>query len=589
MEELPACHIPSQQKGRIAMQTADHVVPAPIVPPPNFRVIWEDPADERLLWGQNSSIESDPITPMSACILTEASTPSFNLAAETYGGTHRTRSRRINTYHYYAGVPVTTVPEELEALSQRSQARVETAMARLGDWWRQELLPEIAQHLAAWDGFDLRGASLPALLAHLEETVARMRRVWEIELLLAWPHLAAPSMFEELYKDLFGAEAALESYQLLQGFDNKTLETDRALWHLGRMALSIPEVRALLGERVAADVLPALDELSVSLPRVRVFLTELRTFLQEYGQRDYTRHELAEPGWLEDPTPVIRNLQAYITLPDRDLQLEMAELIAEREERIAGARERLQGYPSPVVERFEFLLKAAQEANIIAEDHNFWIDGRSLYHVRRVLLEWGCRLASAALIEQPNDVFYLTLDELRGIGRAMAGDFSPGDQHRLVAARQAEMAYYRTIVPPPLLGTWPTDQQAPITPMARAFGRFLGMPQQQDTDPRLIRGNAGSAGLVRGPAKVLATPAEGDKLRQGDVLVARSTAPAWTPLFATAAAIVTDAGGVLSHCAVVAREYRLPAVVGTGVATTRIQDGQMLEVDGTAGIVRILS
>ena len=80
---------------------------------------------------------------------------------------------------------------------------------------------------------------------------------------------------------------------------------------------------------------------------------------------------------------------------------------------------------------------------------------------------------------------------------------------------------------------------------------------------------------------------EAGKLQKGDVLVAETTAPPWTPLFATAAAIVTDTGGVLSHCAVVAREYRVPAVVGTGRATTTIRDGQILEVDGDAGLVRI--
>jgi pyruvate,water dikinase len=571
------------------MQTADQLAPAPIVLPPNFRVTWEDPADERLLWFQAGAVESDPITSMSACILAEANTPSFNVAAETYGDSHHFLSRRINTYHYHARVPVTSAPEELEAISRHGQARVDAAMARLGDWWRQELLPEIAQHLAVWDAFDLCGAPPATLLAHLEETVARMRRVWEIEMLLAWPHLMAPSMVEELYTDLFGAETALESYQLLQGFDNKTLETDRVLWRLSRMAWAVPEVRTLLQDRKTSDVLPALNELSASSPAANCFLTELRAFLQEYGQRDYTRHELADPSWLEDPAPVIRNLQAYITQPDRDLQLELAELAMERERLIAEARDRLQGYPRPVLERFEFLLKAAQEANIIAEDHNFWIDGRSLYRVRRVVLEWGRRLASAALIEQPNDVFYLTLDELREIARALAGGFSPGNQHRLVAARQAEMAYYRTITPPPLLGTPPAGQPAPSTPAGRAIGRFLGTPPRPDTDPYIIRGNAGSAGLVRGPARVIATLAEADKLHQGDVLVTRATAPAWTPLFATAAAIVTDAGGILSHCAVVAREYRLPAVVGTEVATARIQDGQMLEVDGAAGVVRILS
>ena len=76
-------------------------------------------------------------------------------------------------------------------------------------------------------------------------------------------------------------------------------------------------------------------------------------------------------------------------------------------------------------------------------------------------------------------------------------------------------------------------------------------------------------------------------MQPGDVLVAPATLPPWTPLFATAAAVVTDAGGILSHCAVVAREYRIPAVVGTGTATTTIRDGQMVEVDGTRGVVRL--
>ena len=92
---------------------------------------------------------------------------------------------------------------------------------------------------------------------------------------------------------------------------------------------------------------------------------------------------------------------------------------------------------------------------------------------------------------------------------------------------------------------------------------------------------------MRGPARVVRSLAEATKLRRGDVLVAETTAPPWTPLFATAAAIVTDTGGILSHCAVVAREYRIPAVVGTGRATATIRDGQILEVDGDAGLVRI--
>jgi pyruvate,water dikinase len=102
-------------------------------------------------------------------------------------------------------------------------------------------------------------------------------------------------------------------------------------------------------------------------------------------------------------------------------------------------------------------------------------------------------------------------------------------------------------------------------------------------------GHAGSPGKARGRARLVRSLADAGKLGAGDVLVAEATAPPWTPLFATAAAIVTDAGGVLSHCAVVAREYRVPAVVGTGRATAVIQDGDLLEVDGDAGLVRIIA
>ena len=103
-----------------------------------------------------------------------------------------------------------------------------------------------------------------------------------------------------------------------------------------------------------------------------------------------------------------------------------------------------------------------------------------------------------------------------------------------------------------------------------------------------MRGNSGSPGKAQGHARVIRSLAEAGKLQPGDVLVAETTAPPWTPLFATAAAIVTDTGGILSHCAIVAREYGIPAVVGTGMATATFIDGQLIEVDGDAGLVRSL-
>jgi phosphoenolpyruvate synthase/pyruvate phosphate dikinase len=115
------------------------------------------------------------------------------------------------------------------------------------------------------------------------------------------------------------------------------------------------------------------------------------------------------------------------------------------------------------------------------------------------------------------------------------------------------------------------------------------MPEPETTDGTLVvHGGSGSPGTARGVARVILSLADAGRLAHGEILVAPTTAPAWTPLFATAAAVVTDTGGVLSHSAVVAREYRIPAVVGAAIATTVIRDGDLIEVDGDMGVVRIV-
>jgi pyruvate,water dikinase len=218
---------------------------------------------------------------------------------------------------------------------------------------------------------------------------------------------------------------------------------------------------------------------------------------------------------------------------------------------------------------------------VALEDHNFWIDQRLFYHMRRLILEFGQRLAQARTLESENDVFFLTPDELQ--------DDRDVPLKGLVQGRKAEMEHFSHMTPPPMLGTPPAFDMGDGGPMMRAMlkGEMTPLNSSQP-DPNSVKGLAGSAGVVRGTARVIHSLAEAGKLQQGDVLVAESTVPPWTPLFATASAVVTDTGGVLCHSAVVAREYRIPAVVGTGNATSTFKDGQLLEVDGDAGTVRVV-
>ncbi len=151
------------------------------------------------------------------------------------------------------------------------------------------------------------------------------------------------------------------------------------------------------------------------------------------------------------------------------------------------------------------------------------------------------------------------------------------------------MERFRHVIPPPMLGTAPAFEMTDGGSMVRAlFKGEMSPANTGNVELNKVKGLPGSAGVARGTARVIHSLAEADRLQPGDVLVTVSTEPPWTPLFATASAIVTDSGGVLSHSAVVAREYCIPAVVGAGNATTTFKDGQLIEVDGNAGIVRVV-
>ena len=548
---------------------------------PDFPVTWENPDDDRLFWTRDAMHFPDQMNELEGELAIRiAHTHGFAKASETYDMPIRLQPRRINTYYYMAVVPVIAAPEEMEAMEKRAREKLGDAMVRLGEAWSDEYLPEIQQYLKDWDGFDLRGASMPELLAHLDETITRLQRLWEIHFTIAFPMLMAMSTFEEFYRDLFGSEGAFDAYRLLQGLDNKTVDTGRMLWRLSRMALEMPEVRKVLEENASADVVPALEGSAEG----REFLAQLDTYLDEYGHRG-DKWGVSYPTWAENPTPVIKMLKDYITQSGGGPDEELAALAVERDRHLAETRDRLAGYPQAVRDQFEILLKAAEEGMVLSEDHGFWIDFSSTARVRKVFMEFGRRFAEAEVIKEPGDVFHLTLDEISETAEQLPNL----DRRDLVARRKAEMERFGRMQPPPALGA-PPPGPPPDNPVNRALGKFFGGPPQPPAEPGVLRGNPGSPGVVRGRARVLRSlPEDNNGLEEGDILVAETTAPPWTPLFATAAAVVTDTGGILSHCAVVAREYRIPAVVGATMATATIWDGQSVEVDGDKGVVRILS
>jgi pyruvate,water dikinase len=546
--------------------------------PDDFPVALRD-GEEQLFWQRDRMHFPGQVLPLEAELVAIGPGAGMTRAFRLYELPMRAMlTKVVHGYTYNASVPVIAPPEELEELGRRAEAKMLPVIQRLPELWEREWLPEIRDHIDALEAVDLRTGSLPELVAGLQDARTRLDRLWDLHMEIVLPAYMAVSEFDEFYRDLFAGET-FDAYRLLQGLDNKTVEVGRDLWWLSRIALRSPEVVDVLEREAAADVPACLARTEAG----RAFLAELDIHLAAYGHRCPT-WGMTQPSFIEDPTPVVKVLKDYVGRAEADSPVaEVERLAGERDAAIADARERLQGYPAPVVAQFEAMLEAAQAGLTLTEDHNFWIDFYGVDAARQIVMEVGRRLTIEGAIDAPEDIFWLTVDEIGDAAAAV-----PAADHRaLVAARRAELEAFAAVTAPAALGTMPAGPP-PDAPATRLLVKFGGPPPTPPASPDEVRGAAGSAGKVTGVARVVRSLQDAERLAAGEILVAETTAPPWTPLFAVAAAVVTDTGGVLSHCAVVAREYGIPAVVGASTATAVIADGDVVEVDGDAGTVRIV-
>jgi pyruvate,water dikinase len=375
---------------------------------------------------------------------------------------------------------------------------------------------------------------------------------------IVWPIVAgmlAAALPAQLLK---GVASPGEIHAVMGGMPhNVTIEMNLALWRLAR--------RAGEHRRLLLDTPP--DELAGRYLRGTLPDIGLAAFLDAYGHRGVAEVDLGVPRWDEDPAPVFAMIANYLRVTDPeqapDRRFERAAATAEDtlRELVVRARRR-----RPVRGRIAgFLLRRARSLAGLREAGKF----AGLYRLRemrRQLLLVGVDLTSAGLLEQPDDIMFLTLDEVHGAVHR-------NDDHRgMVVARAAvhrrEMT--RRHVPVALLSDG-TDIEA-----------VLAAPPQAGA----LTGVGAAAGRVTGPARVVHDPGTA-YVEPGEILVTATTDPGWTPLFLTAGALVTETGAVMAHGPTVAREYGIPAVICVPDATRRISTGQIVTVDGAAGTVTV--
>jgi phosphohistidine swiveling domain-containing protein len=545
----------------------------PLPTPDNFRVAWDSPQDAARFWTADLMHWPHGISPLAGTMDVPAFIRGFNLAVQDlFMPIRSVKFQMFNTYVYSSMEPWSYDPAEMEQRMQQMQAQMTKHIPGLVERWDKEYEPEVRAINDETLNGDYTALSDRDLSALLENLVMKREREGHVHFLSVFPAMGAVTFFEEVYTNLFGPPQAGEHYQLLQGFRNKSVEVGDELWHLSEEARRRPQVLTVLRETPPAQV----DAAVASVEGGSAFRDAVSEYTKKYGWRA-NEFDIAEVTWRENPAPVYALVREYASRDDYDPEEDFKSLVAAREARVNALVQKVSGGP---VELFKQSLGFAQQYLPIQENHNFWIDQQGTSVQRVPTLEAGRRLVAAGRIDDVNDVYQLEYAELQDALRGGAGDL-----RQLVARRNKERATFRGMTPPAAIGT-PPPPEAEEDPM---LAKFFGAPPAQHPDPRILNGNAASAGKVTGVARVIPSLETADRLKRGEILVCPATMPPWTPLFALAAAVVTDHGGVLSHTAIVAREYRIPAVVGTKVGTSLIKDGQTITVDGTEGTVTLES
>jgi pyruvate,water dikinase len=525
--------------------------------PPTFPVEWKNPEDAQLTWFRDEMHFPEPLTPLTLTLLLETFDEGNPLACDelampmsglVYGW--------FNGYAYNMTRPV---PEaEMRARMERAQQVMTERMDNLRRLWDEDYLQRVVELTNKIDSLELEHAPGGDVAARLQQLREALVELWHIHFLVVFPKLGCGERFFGMYQAATGSHDETAAYRCLQGFPNKSVEAGKALWELSRLAAEDEGVRAA----VTSGNLEALEGTS--------FKEALQRYLDQYGHRA-NGIELAFPLWLETPEFVLGLVRSYLTGERGDPDIEHATLVEERDRLIAAALEQVSG--TDIEGPFRDALQSAQAAWPLEEDHAFYIDQRALAAVRLQLLGLGRRLAADGKLADAEDVWFLTYDELA------AADPAGKELADRTAARKREREAQRALEAPPLLGAPPTGDPDP------GLEKFFGKAGPPELDGKVLRGSPASAGRVTGTARVIDRIDQLDRVQAGDILVCRSTTPPWTPIFGSIAALVTDTGGVLSHAAIVAREYRLPAVVGTKIGTRVVEDGQTITVDGERGEV----
>ncbi|GAA4047314.1 hypothetical protein GCM10023063_38280 [Arthrobacter methylotrophus] len=419
--------------------------------------------------------------------------------------------------------------------------------------WTQD--PRFEQFLADTErlnGTDLAPLRWRAVIAFVEECFGTMRAIRNLRISYL-PGVLLPMLKMRLMLLLLGKMKLAPV--LIAGAETRTSQANRALERLASIAADDPGLSRAFLETDSGQLLDLVEK----DPEHGAFRAAFEAFQLEYGHRETTSVVLSSsPTWSDAPEVVLGLVKA------------MSGGRLQTVDKAGTAMEELNRHPvlrfEPLRRRMLAAVESARAGIAFREDSHFYAT-KAIPPIRRAYRELGRRLVLAGVIDKPEEIYHLRFEELESITDADDGALPASLRHRFRPLVLARVAKRRELEGIPLLD-----------PALLFAGRL-------PSGGVLVSGTPSSRGQASGQVRVIRVPSEFGQLRGGEILVCPYTNPSWTPLFQRAAAVVVDAGGLASHAAIVAREYGIPAVMGTGSATSILTDGEWVLVDGTLGVV----
>jgi pyruvate,water dikinase len=561
-----------------------------------FPVEWTSETDKLLFWVYDDLHCPHPLSPMYEDI--GGWWLSCDHMFRRFGTPFATDwiAKNVNGYLYTAAIPAEAglkvkaqeygfeiqpvVPEDPDYAAKIGAylgAVLPTYGLQFVNWWRDRLVPEMDRNFAYLEGMLDRQdeLNLMELACLLEDAIDIHDRHWKIHWMLNFAQLSATLNLRAVMEKTHGKINEQLLGRLQNSAKDRNWDSIEALWTMKQEAKADPVLAVAFKAETAGDIIAALKGSERGLQ----FIAErVEPYQREYGWHAVWSHEFIFPTVREQMEPVIELIRGYIET-DYDYPTTIAALAADI---AAAAEEILSGLEGDALEE----MRAANEINLrmapLTPDHHFYIDQGANAHVRLVLVALGKKLVAQGVLDAPDDVVYFKYNELR----VFMGDPSAMDGRALVAERKAAREKAYTFRPKEWIGTVTKTQLA--FPYLNLWGFPDKFYRKESTTAGKITGIGGSPGVVEGIARVVLKEDQFDEVRAGDILVCQMTNPAWVVLFTKIVGLVTDAGGTVSHPAVLSREFGIPAVVGTSVGTEQIKTGDRIRIDGTTGIVEIL-